>query len=300
MQLFRASLGSQRTTRMVQVPTISTGNCNAINPSGATITASLVSQAPQTSTPNPSPIQVVSSQSGHPQQAYVATLAAVLPPRQPTATLVYSSNVSNSQPLSGSHRLAVSNPRQVRPIQLASTRGSAAGIRTTTASISIRGPTIPVLASTGMLPSGTIQNRNTSNVSNSSTNTSLPSSAVQTRIIQVQPSHPSGQTQMIPGRIAANVMTLHPVVMNTSTTSASRTPTTMTGKVQPSLTFTQVGKLPPNATNSGNISIAAAGIPQGQNNNGVATAALSQSHQIAQIVGLNPTSNTPGAHQIVS
>lgn len=231
VQLIRASIGQTPRTRIVSqtIP----ANVNSSSGGITTISANIVSQSS-----SGQPIQVATSQQQQ-QQPFVATLATVLPPRQQTATLVYS---SPQQQFTSAQRLAVGQ-RQVRPIQLGSARLPTAGIRVSTANISIRGPNIPVLTPTSVLNtiSNTVQGR-AATVSQSNLSTAgLPGA----RLIQVQQQPQSGGggggTQVISAsRIAGNLMTLHPVIMNTAS-NASRTITT--AKVQPSLTITHVGKL---------------------------------------------------------
>lgn len=212
----------------------------SINNSGTAISANIVTQ-------------------GHPHnqgqnnlqqnsQSFVATLAAVLPSR-PQATLVYS-NVANPQQYSQGPRLTVATSggqRQVRPIQIQNARlpTTAMGVRVNTSNISnisIRAPNnVPVLTPTNVLTSNpnSMQSRGTGTVT-STGDRCLPTNITNARIIQVQ--QPSGGFG--PGRIAGNLMTLHPVIMNAAAAQQNRgNPTTITAKVQPSLTITHVGKL---------------------------------------------------------
>nr|AAO01102.1 BcDNA:LD21213-PA [Drosophila virilis] len=214
-------------------------------------------------------------------QAYVAT---VLPPRQHQATLVYSSNVSaagspntmsNQQfnprfavatPIGSATSVAggtattpggtTVTPRQVRPIPLGK---SFPATKLNTTSISIRAPSIPQLNSNvapptpvsvsggvtvaGRGPGGTGAGTNVAPVALTAAN--LPT----TRIIQLQQPATGGAHQIIGSttRLAPNVM-LQPFLMSTSAAAKMgiRPPVTMTAKVQPSLTITQlnpIGKL---------------------------------------------------------
>ncbi|XP_043866228.1 pneumococcal serine-rich repeat protein isoform X2 [Drosophila mojavensis] len=211
-------------------------------------------------------------------QAYVAT---VLPPRQHQATLVYSSNVSatsapNTNPNQQFNpRFAVATPignatsgasttpggttvtpRQVRPIPLGK---SFPATKLNTTSISIRAPSIPQLNSNvapptpvsvsggvsvaGRGPGGSGGAAGVAPVALTAAN--LPT----TRIIQLQQPATGGGQQIIGSttRLAANVM-LQPFLMSTSAAAKMgiRPPVTMTAKVQPSLTITQlnpIGKL---------------------------------------------------------
>ncbi|KAH8296399.1 hypothetical protein KR054_005613 [Drosophila jambulina] len=222
-------------------------------------------------------------------QAYVAT---VLPQRQHQATLVYSSNVStpNSNPNPGQQfnpRFAVATPtttpggttvtpRQVRPIPLGKSFPAA---KLNTTSISIRAPSIPQL-NASVTPSQTPVS-----VSGGATvppgrgpgvgGTALTATNLHTtRIIQLQ-QPATGTTQQIIGstaRLAGNVM-LQPFVMSTTAAAKMgiRPPVTMTAKVQPSLTITQlnpIGKLStaggtggPTMTPQGVASIQAVSVP---------------------------------------
>ncbi|XP_064545367.1 pneumococcal serine-rich repeat protein isoform X3 [Drosophila montana] len=210
-------------------------------------------------------------------QAYVAT---VLPPRQHQATLVYSSNMSaagspntipNQQfnprfavatPIGSATSTATTpggttvTPRQVRPIPLGK---SFPATKLNTTSISIRAPSIPQLNSNvapptpvsvsggvtvaGRGPGGTGAGTNVAPVALTAAN--LPT----TRIIQLQQPATGGAHQIIGSttRLAPNVM-LQPFLMSTSAAAKMgiRPPVTMTAKVQPSLTITQlspIGKL---------------------------------------------------------
>lgn len=248
------------------------------------------------------------------QPTFVAT---VLPPRQQTATLVYS---NPQQQFTSTQRLAVTTPipgqRQVRPIQLTNTRLPTQGIGVRVSTASIRGPNIPVLAPTSVLSSlpNTVQGR----PATLSTSSTLPA----TRIIQVQQQPQTGAPQVISTRQIAtgNLMTLHPLsIMNAATGTGTATRVSSTAKVQPSLTITHVGKLPAGNTQQTNLALAT-NISQGTalttgNLNqqqithqsttstpiGIVTSTnpinqAQQQHQIAQIVGINQQG---GSHQIV-
>ncbi|XP_016974243.1 mucin-19 isoform X2 [Drosophila rhopaloa] len=227
-------------------------------------------------------------------QAYVAT---VLPQRQHQATLVYSSNVStpNVSQNPGQQfnpRFAVATPtggvttttpggttvtpRQVRPIPLGK---SFPGTKLNTTSISIRAPSIPQLGTsvtaspTPVSVSGgatVAPGRGPGAGGTALTATNMPT----TRIIQLQ-QPATGTTQQIIGsaaRLAGNVM-LQPFLMSTTAAAKMgiRPPVTMTAKVQPSLTITQlnpIGKLStaggtgaPTMTPQGVASIQAVPVP---------------------------------------
>lgn len=280
--------------------------------------------------------QIVTSQQQQ-QQTYVATLSTVMPPRQQTATLIYS-NVTNPQQqftTAPNQRLAVATPligqRPVRPIQIGAARLATTGVRVSTANLSIRGPNLPVLAPTNVLSVNALQGRTTSVNTANLAAAGLPA----TRIIQVQqPQSGGGASGQIinTGRLAGNLMTLHPVIMNTSTTAGAGRQAT-TAKVQPSLTITQVAKLGATGLSGGNTvqvsqqhqtqaTISAqSGQPQIQLQStggpiGIVTSSQHQTmqqalsaniqqqqqqqhqaqQQITQIVGLNQA----GGHQIVS
>ncbi|XP_030372312.1 mucin-19 isoform X2 [Scaptodrosophila lebanonensis] len=207
-------------------------------------------------------------------QAYVAT---VLPPRQHQATLVYSnvSGAPNTNPNAGqqfnpsvasAQRFAVATPlgtattttpggttvtpRQVRPIPLG---------KSFPTSISIRAPSIPQLSASlapgSVAPStpvsvtaATVAARGAAgsavSVAPVLTTTNLPT----TRIIQLQQPTTGGTPQILgsTARLTGNVM-LQPFLMSTTGAKMGiRPPVTMTAKVQPSLTITQlnpIGKL---------------------------------------------------------
>lgn len=298
--LIRANINQSPRARLV-AQTIP-ASVNVSNSGITTISANIVSQQNQ--------VPIVTSQTGQP--TFVAT---VLPPRQQTATLVYS---NPQQQFTSTQRLAVATPitgqRQVRPIQLTNTRLPTQGIGVRVSTANIRGPNIPVLAPTSVLSSlpNTVQGR-PATLSTSNISSTLPA----TRIIQVQQQPQTGGPQVISTRqiAAGNLMTLHPVIMNTATGSGTRV---STAKVQPSLTITHVGKLPA-GTQQGNLSLAT-NISQGttltsgnlnqQQINHQSTSSTpigivastnqinqgQQQHQIAQIVGINQQG---GSHQIV-
>ncbi|XP_070070713.1 histone deacetylase complex subunit SAP130 isoform X3 [Drosophila takahashii] len=227
-------------------------------------------------------------------QAYVAT---VLPQRQHQATLVYSSNVStpNVSQNPGQQfnpRFAVATPtggvttttpggttvtpRHVRPIPLGKSFPAA---KLNTTSISIRAPSIPQLntsvtaSPTAVSVSGgatVAPGRGPGAGGTGLTATNLPT----TRIIQLQ-QPATGTAQQIIGsgaRLAGNVM-LQPFLMSTTAAAKMgiRPPVTMTAKVQPSLTITQlnpIGKLStaggatgPTMTPQGVASIQAVPVP---------------------------------------
>ncbi|XP_055907200.1 mucin-19 [Eupeodes corollae] len=254
VQLIRA-INHQPRQRLI------TQNISASGVSGGGNTGNVVavsSQSQQQQSGNQS-LQTVSS-----QQAFVATLATVLP-RQQTATLVYT-NVSNSQAqqynpgVNATQRFAVApltNQRQIRPIPMNKSFSTAKlGVGMNTTSISIRAPNLPLVNTTvpgGSVNASSIGANVTSGIGTlqsrgSSGNASIPT----TRIIQLQ-QQPGGTAQQIigsTGRIANNLM-LQPIIVNTAGGGkiGLRPPATMATKVQPSLTITQlgIGKLPPNA-----------------------------------------------------
>lgn len=334
VQLIRASIGhSPRGARIVpqSIPVVS----SAVSSTGLTnISANIVSsQSNPHSQPQPTgAIQTISSSTTSANmagqaQGYVATLATVLPARQQTATLVYS-NPQQFGAAGGGQRLAVANPmaaqRQVRPIQISNARlpNSGLGVRVTSGNISIRGPNIPVLAPSSVLtslPAGTSTTVTASNLAA----VNLPAA----RIIQVQQQSPGGATQVLnAGRIAGNLMTLHPLVMNASSTASSTVRGTATA-AKPSLTITHVGKVPTtasaNAAQQGGVQLSqgatitasmptsSAGMAHQAAPQNAATSApigivmgpsvnqsSGQTHQIAQIVNLNQSGINVG-HQIV-
>lgn len=101
----------------------------------------------------------------------------------------------------------------VRPIQISNARLPTAGInRVSAGNISIRGP-VP-------LQTGTTSNVGSAVSGSNLTMANLPAA----RIIQVQQQNPGGPAQVLgTGRITGNLMTLHPLVMNTSTVSSANT-----------------------------------------------------------------------------
>lgn len=347
VQLIRASIGHSPRTRIVSqtIPAVSAAVSSATNISANIVSSQSVSQS---QAPSSVAIQTVSSNSAasnivsQPQTfvAVASTLATVLPPRQQTATLVY----SNPQQFGASgpgQRLAVANPitaqRQVRPIQISNTRlpASGLGVRVSNGNISIRGPNnIPVLAPSSVLttlPSGT---STTVTASNITAVTGLPAA----RIIQVQQPNTGGTAQVLStGRITGNLMTLHPLVMNASAANTSNVRGTST-TTKPSLTITHVGKVTtPSSSISqqGNVQLTTTNLSQGttitaamptsssgginqqqsqqQQSNSATTTPIgivmgtnvsqtgAQPHQIAQIVNLNQSGiNVGHGHQIVS
>lgn len=331
VQLIRASISQSPRARLVSqtIPANSVAGAQMVGTGNTTISANIVSQA-QTQQQIVTSIGPGGQQQQQQQQTFVATLATVLPQRQQTATLVYSNVTNPQQQFTSTQRVTMPmvGQRQVRPIQLNTARlPAAAGIRVTSSNISIRGPNIPVLAPTSVLSSlpNTIQGR-TSTVSTSNlTATGLPA----TRIIQVQQQPQGGNSSQVisTGRLAGNLMTLHPVIMNSGGTGAGGRAAT-TAKVQPSLTITHVGKLATAASaggvvanSQGSIALSAANINQsstlgqqqqiGHSTPGTASLGIvtssgvqqqsQQQHQITQIVGINQQGgvNVGHGHQIV-
>ncbi|XP_058457811.1 mucin-2 [Malaya genurostris] len=235
-QLIRANTLAQAPRARVVAQTIP-ANQTPGNINNATITANVV--AHQTTQSN----QQNASISGTNQsQAFVATLAtAVLPPqRQLTSTLVYTNNSAqqpytagtNPQRLTLATTLPQQRPTGVRPIQRLPTTNI--GVRVTAGSISIRPPSVSVLAPTTVLTtlaSGTsiTQNR-TATVSTANISNTIPA-----RIIQVQ--NPQSGQVLSGGRLLSNIQ---PMIL-----SNNRIPHS---SIQPSLTIAQVGKLTPVAT----------------------------------------------------
>ncbi|XP_017016400.1 pneumococcal serine-rich repeat protein isoform X1 [Drosophila kikkawai] len=293
-------ISSSNSATWMQSPTGQVQLIRAIHqPRQRIITTSAGASVVTTATPVPAPtaLSVSTGQPLTPQQAtgpggpqaYVAT---VLPQRQHQATLVYSSNVStpNANTNPGQQfnpRFAVATPtttpggttvtpRQVRPIPLGKSFPAA---KLNTTSISIRAPSIPQL-NASVTPSQTPVS-----VSGGATvapgrgpgvgGTALTATNLHTtRIIQLQ-QPATGTTQQIIGsaaRLAGNVM-LQPFVMSTTAAAKMgiRPPVTMTAKVQPSLTITQlnpIGKLStaggtggPTMTPQGVASIQAVSVP---------------------------------------
>ncbi|XP_017043267.1 pneumococcal serine-rich repeat protein isoform X5 [Drosophila ficusphila] len=273
---------------------IITTSAGVSNASVVTTTPVQAQTALSVSTGQPLTSQQNAGPGGGPQ-AYVAT---VLPQRQHQATLVYSSNVStpNVSQNPGQQfnpRFAVATPtggvttttpggttvtpRQVRPIPPGKIFP---GGKLNTTSISLRAPpTIPQLnASVSASPTpvsvsggATVApGRGPGAGGTALTATNLPT----TRIIQLQ-QPATGTTQQIIGgaaRLAGNVM-LQPFLMSTTAAAKMgiRPPVTMTAKVQPSLTITQlnpIGKLSttggsgtPTMTPQGVASIQAVPVP---------------------------------------
>lgn len=331
VQLIRASIGHSPRTRIVSqnIPTAAT--VSSSNSGITTISANIVSsQGGQSTQQASNAIQAVNANNSS-GQAFVATLGTVLPPRQQTATLVYS-NVNNPQQFGAStgQRLAVANPisgpRPVRPI-LGNARlpTTGLGVRVSSSNISIRGPNIPVLAPPNVLTSLPAGGTTTVSTSNLTAVAGLP------RIIQVQQQPTGSTTQVLSAGRISNLMTLHPLVMNSTNANSNIRGTATTAKVQPSLTITHVGKMPtPNVnTTQAGVQIATANLSQGatitatlptstanivqqnQHSNtstpiGIvmgsnASQSGGQPHQIAQIVNLNQSSvNVGHGHQIVS
>ncbi|XP_033157707.1 pneumococcal serine-rich repeat protein isoform X3 [Drosophila mauritiana] len=264
------SQGQVQLIRTIHQPRqrIITTSAGVSNASVVTTTPVQAPTALSVSAGQPLATQQTTGPGGGPQ-AYVAT---VLPQRQHQATLVYSSNVSapNASQNPGQQfnpRFAVATPtggvttttpggttvtpRQVRPIPLGKSFPTA---KLNTTSISIRAPSIPQLntsvtaSPTAVSVSGgatVAPGRGPGAGGTALTATNLPT----TRIIQLQ-QPATGTTQQIIGsgaRLAGNVM-LQPFLMSTTAAAKMgiRPPVTMTAKVQPSLTITQlnpIGKL---------------------------------------------------------
>lgn len=331
VQLIRTSIGHSPRTRIISqnMPSVA-ATVSSTNSGMTTISANIVSSQGQSQQQqNANSMQAVSG-SNSSGQTFVATLA--LPPRPQTATVVYS-HINSPQQFGTAtgQRLAVANsisgPRPVRPIQLGNARLPTAGlgVRVSTANISIRGPNIPVLAPPSVLTSLPGGGSTTVSTSNLTAVSGLP------RIIQVQQQPSGGTTTQVlsTGRIG-NLMTLHPLVMNsTNATNSNVRGTATTAKVQPSLTITHVGKSVNTSQTGGGVQIAAANLAQGatitatmptssanivqQNQHSAASTPIGivmgtntsqaggQSHQIAQIVNLNQSGvNVGQGHQIVS
>ncbi|XP_043647724.1 pneumococcal serine-rich repeat protein isoform X2 [Drosophila teissieri] len=289
------SQGQVQLIRTIHQPRqrIITTSAGVSNASVVTTTPVQAPTALSVSTGQPLTTQQATGPGGGPQ-AYVAT---VLPQRQHQATLVYSSNVSapNASQNPGQQfnpRFAVATPtggvttttpggttvtpRQVRPIPLGKSFPTA---KLNTTSISIRAPSIPQLntsvtaSPTAVSVSGgatVAPGRGPGAGGTALTATNMPT----TRIIQLQ-QPATGTTQQIIGsgaRLAGNVM-LQPFLMSTTAAAKMgiRPPVTMTAKVQPSLTITQlnpIGKLStgggsggPTMTPQGVASIQAVPVP---------------------------------------
>lgn len=342
--MIRASIGHSPRTRIVSqtIPAATASSNSGIT----TISANIVSsQAVNQSHSQQATIQAVSSGAnvtagniGGQPQTFVATIATVLPPRQQTATLVYS-NVNNPQQFGTTatgQRLAVTTPisgqRHIRPIQISNARlpTTGLGVRVSTGNISIRGPNIPVLAPSSVLTSLPAGASTTVTASNLTAVTGLPAA----RIIQVQQQQSGGTAQVLStGRISGNLMTLHPLVMNASAAPGSTVRGTAT-TAKPSLTITHVNKVATptsNIASQGNVQLTTTNLPQGATitatvpSSTVGLSNQSQQHtptstpigivmgsnssqpgsgqhqQIAQIVNLNQSGvNVGHGHQIVS
>ncbi|XP_055625283.1 mucin-2 [Toxorhynchites rutilus septentrionalis] len=236
-QLIRANSLTQAPRARVVAQTIP-ANQTSNNVNNATITANVV--AHQASTPTNQ--QNVSIGGANQSQAFVATLAtAVLPPqRQLTSTLVYTNNNSqqpyatgtNPQRLTLATTLSPQRPTGVRPIQRLPT--SNLGVRVTAGGISIRTPSIPVLAPTTVLTTiapgtagsqGRTGTGSTANISNT----------IPARIIQVQ--NPQSGQVISGGRLPTNLVNIQPLIVSNNRFPHSN--------IQPSLTIAQVGKLTP-------------------------------------------------------
>ncbi|KAH8307141.1 hypothetical protein KR044_005681, partial [Drosophila immigrans] len=214
-------------------------------------------------------------------QAYVAT---VLPPRPHQATLVYSSNVSAAgSPTTNPNAGPQFNPRFAVATPLGSAANAAGGAATTpggttvtprqvrpilgksfpaaklnTTSISIRAPSIPQLSASVAPPTpvsvsggvtvagrGPVGAGTAASVAPVALTANLPT----TRIIQLQQPATGGAHPIISSaaRLPGSVV-LQPFLMSTTAAAKMgiRPPVTMTAKVQPSLTITQlnpIGKL---------------------------------------------------------
>ncbi|XP_053683297.1 serine-rich adhesin for platelets [Sabethes cyaneus] len=234
-QLIRANSITQAPRARVVAQTIpanqSSGGIN-----NATITANVVAHQATTQS-NQQNVSI--SGGGNQSQAFVATLAtAVLPPqRQITSTLVYTNNSAQQPYNSGTNpqrlTLATTLPQQrptgVRPIQRLPTTNI--GVRVSAGSISIRPPSVSVLAPTTVLTtiaSGGAQNR-TATVSTANISNTIPA-----RIIQVQ--NPQSGQVISSGRLPTNLLNIQPLIVNNRIPHSS---------IQPSLTIAQVGKLTP-------------------------------------------------------
>ncbi|ALC44657.1 Sap130, partial [Drosophila busckii] len=261
--------------------------------------ASIVTTATPIQTPSAlsvtaaQPLPPQSAGPGSGAQAYVAT---VLPPRH-QATLVYSSNAPHNNPNAGQQfnpRFAVTTPlgstvnaaggtattpggttvtpRQVRPISLGK---SFPGAKINSTSISIRAPSLPQLSASIAPPTPVVSVSGGVTVAGRAAGgavgsvSSVPPVALSTtnlsttRIIQLQQPATGGTQQICSAaRLSGNVM-LQPFLMSTSAAAKMgiRPPVTMTAKVQPSLTITQlnpIGKL-----STGGVSGAPNMTPQG-------------------------------------
>lgn len=219
------------------------------------------------------------------------TLATVLPPRQQAATLVYS-NPQNQQYQQPGQRLAVATSlgtqRQVRPIQIGTRLPtSAMGLRVSAANISIRAPSVPVLAPASVLTS--ISNTGQGRSGVTATTTNLSTGIPATRIIQVQQQQ-SGTAQVLnTSRLPGNLMTLHPVIMS-NPGSGNRIPTTISAKVQPSLTITHVKSAMGQPNNAGGAIVT-------QNTQ---QSTQSGANQHMQLVSVNQQGVLNQGHQLVT
>lgn len=236
-QLIRAnSISQPPRARLVGQPI--SANQSSTNVNNATITANVVAHPVTTQTNQ----QNVSLSGTNPSQAFVATLAtAVLPPqRQLTSTLVYTNNSSqqpyssgtNPQRLTLATTLSPQRPTGVRPIQRLPTTNL--GVRVSAGSISIRTPSVPVLAPTTVLTTiapGTLGTQNR----NSAVSTANISNTIPARIIQVQ--NPQSGQIISGGRLPTNLVNIQPLIV-----SNNRIPHS---SIQPGLTIAQVGKLTP-------------------------------------------------------
>lgn len=235
-QLIRSGNLSQAPRARVVAQTIP-ANQSSSNVNNATITANVVTHPTSTQAGQ----QNVSLSGTNPSQAFVATLAtAVLPPqRQITSTLVYTNNSSQQPYSSGTNpqrltlattTLSPQRPTGVRPIQRLPT--SNLGVRVTAGSISIRTPSVPVLAPTTVLTtiaSGTAGTQNR----NSSVSTANISNTIPARIIQVQ--NPQSGQIISGGRLPTNLVNIQPLIVSNNRIPHSN--------IQPSLTIAQVSKL---------------------------------------------------------
>ncbi|XP_055592586.1 mucin-2 [Uranotaenia lowii] len=255
-QLIRANSITQAPRARVVAQTIPT-NQNPSNASNtATITANVVAHQATTQANQ----QNVSISGTNQSQAFVATLAtAVLPQpqRQITSTLVYTNNSSqqpytsgnNPQRLTLATTLSPQRPAAVRPIQRLPTTNI--GVRVTAGSISIRTPSVPVLAPSTVLTtiaSGSVGTQNRS----ATVSTANISNAIPARIIQVP--NPQNAQVISGGRLPTNLLNIQPLLVSNNRIPHSN--------IQPSLTIAQVGKLTPVAAASiGNSSVST---PTGQ------------------------------------
>lgn len=232
-QLIRAGSLTQAPRARVVAQTIPANQTNVNN---ATITANVVAHPTSTQASQ----QNVSLSGSNPSQAFVATLAtAVLPPqRQITSTLVYTNNNSQQPYSTGTNpqrltlattTLSPQRPTGVRPIQRLPTTNL--GVRVSAGSISIRTPSVPVLAPTTVLTtiaSGTAGTQNRNSVSTANISNAIPA-----RIIQVQ--NPQSGQIISGGRLPTNLVNIQPLIVSNNRIPHSN--------IQPSLTIAQVSKL---------------------------------------------------------